>query len=635
MVDKRDTHQNSHGRDALIARQQEVGVEQAPDSPRPELMPSNSNACYQQLVEKMHQLERISTEGHIYLMKDWCVDTINQEALRILGYNSKEVLGESLFSFTTIFYDDERQVALEQDSLEACLKREDEINYYPINILNKKKALCPCLLCLAPLKNADNQVEGYVLILQDITRQKLYEKRLVEQMFIKEKRAQARTKKLMASKNKLKVELDYQKTHDSLTGLYNRQAFESQLSRLINESKQYDAEHIVAFIDLDKLNLINNTCGHMAGDELIRQIATLLKRNTRKTDMIARYESDIYALQLLYCNMEQGLIVLDKLRDLISNYRFEWNGHVFNVTTSIGCVGVDAYSGNVTKVLGKADTACQMAKEQGRDRAIAFKNDEKELISRYGEIAYVAKTNRALDEDSFELYGQIIEPLMVPEEPGLHFEILVRMVDDDGSLIAPGMFLPIAERYHQAKRIDTWVVEHTFQFLSSDQKFLDDLAVCSINLSGQSVADDALIANIVDWFEQYKIPPGKICFEITETAAISDLKSAERFIQTMHEMGALFALDDFGRGLSSFAYLRTLPVDFVKIDGMFIKDIVHNPVDYAMVRSINEIAHVMNKKTIAEFVEDIEIKDKLRELGVDYVQGFGIGKPGPLIKLGK
>ncbi|MGZ8903797.1 MAG: EAL domain-containing protein, partial [Methylobacter sp.] len=304
----------------------------------------------------------------------------------------------------------------------------------------------------------------------------------------------------------------------------------------------------------------------------------------------------------------------------------------FTIGVSIGVSFINNAAGNAVNLLKEADAACYAAKDKGRNRVHVFRPDDEELAMRHGEMQWVAKIHQGLEQNLFCLYGQPIVPLSKQEE-GLHFETLVRYQDNKGPIIPPGAFLPAAERYNLAAAMDRWVIRHMFEWLANDPDFLTQLSLCSINLSGLSLSDETMLAYISEQFMEWAVPRHKICFEITETAAIANLSNATRFISHLREQGCLFSLDDFGSGLSSFAYLKNLPVDFLKIDGLFVKDVLDDKVDLAMVKSINEVGHIMGKKTIAEFVENQEIFNLLNELGVDYAQGFGISKPVPLDEL--
>ncbi|MBI5141020.1 MAG: EAL domain-containing protein [Nitrospirae bacterium] len=428
----------------------------------------------------------------------------------------------------------------------------------------------------------------------------------------------------------LSEQLTYQASHDSLTGLFNRRAFVQRLQRALETARSEETEHALCYLDLDQFKVINDTCGHAAGDELLRRLGSVIGRNLRRRDTVARLGGDEFGLLMEYCSLEHSLKLAHTLRKAIEDFRFVWEDKGFSIGVSIGLVPITKNSENITLLMRAADTACFAAKDDGRNRVHVYKEDDSELARRYSEMEWVAKLNTAFEKNRFILCAQKIMPLVSGADDRAHYEILVRMMDDDNRAIAPGMFLPAAERYNITPRLDRWVITATFKWLAAHPEHLEALHLCSINLSGLSLGDPEFLAFVIRQFEDTGVPASKICFEITETAAIANVNEATGFIKTLKKFGCIFALDDFGSGLSSFAYLKHLPVDLLKIDGVFVKDIVDDQLDMAMVKSINEIGHVMGKRTIAEFVENAEILRVLREIGVDYVQGYHIGRPEPL-----
>jgi len=432
---------------------------------------------------------------------------------------------------------------------------------------------------------------------------------------------------------RLSEKIVYQASHDALTGLVNRSEFDGVVQKSVKEANKNKAEHALCYLDLDQFKVVNDTSGHLAGDELLRQLGNVLKKQIRKKDVLARLGGDEFGVLMNNSSLEEAYHACEKLRNVIRDFQFAWEDKSFSVGVSIGISSINDSTGNAVDALKEADAACYAAKEKGRNRVHVFRPDDEELASRQGEMQWVEKIQRGLDEDRFVLYGQLIVPITDNPQENLHFETLVRYIDEQGNTIPPGAFLPAAERYNLATALDKWVIAHLFEWLEQHPDYLEKLSVCSVNLSGLSLSDESMLDYITETFEYYSIPTTKICFEITETAAIGNLNNATKFIQQLREIGCSFSLDDFGSGLSSFAYLKNLPVDYLKIDGLFVKDILEDQVDLAMVKSINEVGHVMNKKTIAEFVENKEIFDLLNELGVDYAQGYGIAKPVPLDEL--
>jgi diguanylate cyclase (GGDEF)-like protein len=430
----------------------------------------------------------------------------------------------------------------------------------------------------------------------------------------------------------LNEKIAYQADHDALTGLANRNKFDRYLKRAIVLAHHENAEHALCYLDLDQFKIINDTCGHLAGDELLRQLGELLRKHIRQYDFVARLGGDEFGILMYNCSSNQAFQACEKLRDLIKDFNFAWDDRSFTIGVSIGVSSINIVSGNAVDLLKEADAACYAAKEKGRNRVHVFSPDDEALAMRRGEMQWVEKIRHGLDQNRFVLYGQPIVPILDTNE-GLHFEVLLRYCDDRGNIIPPGAFLPAAERYNLASELDRWIIATLLEWLAKRPEFLKTLTLCSINLSGLSLSDETMLQFISEQLQKWAVPSNKLCFEITETAAISNLSYATNFINQLKEQGCLFSLDDFGSGLSSFAYLKNLPVDYLKIDGLFVKDILDDKVDLAMVKSINEVGHVMNKKTIAEFVENEAIFNLLKTLGIDYAQGYGIGKPVPLNEL--
>ncbi len=452
---------------------------------------------------------------------------------------------------------------------------------------------------VAPVRNEQGQAIGTVVVFNDVA----------------ESRALAR-------------QLAWQASHDPLTGLINRHEFERRLAVSIDRARGQIARHALMYIDLDQFKVVNDTCGHKAGDEMLRQIATLLSGQMRECDTLARLNGDEFGVLLEGCPIDRGVEIAEKIRNAIAAFKCSWEDELFGVGASIGLVPIDMLSGSASKVLSAADAACYAAKESGRNR-VRLSNGDEEEVRRHTEMRWVSRINKALEEDRFVLYAQEIRPLATADNHR-HFEILVRMRDESGELIPPAIFLPAAERYNLIASIDRRVVSRTFEWLATRAGEEKEALFFSINVSGPSLSDENFLDFVVERFDAYGILPGHICFEITETAAIANLNQARRFIAKLKKKGCCFALDDFGTGMSSCAYLKNLSVDFLKIDGVFVKDMVQDPIDRAIVESINRIGHVMGIRTVAEFVENDMILDELREVGVDCAQGYAIHEPEPL-----
>lgn len=422
--------------------------------------------------------------------------------------------------------------------------------------------------------------------------------------------------------------LSYQAVHDSLTGLINRNEFEKRVSYLLSDIKNSDDCHAMFFMDLDQFKVVNDTCGHVAGDELLSKLGHLMLGTIGQRDTLARLGGDEFGVVMENCTLAQAQVLADDILKAVMNYRFPWAGKVFRIGVSIGLVAMTKSSTDFTELFRQADAACYLAKDMGRNRIHAYHPDDAELAVRHREMNWVSRIDQALEEDRFCLYAQAIVPLNCADHK--HYELLIRMLDEQGELILPGAFLPAAERYNLIEKLDAWVVKHACKLLADNPLFVEKVDFITINLSGPSLTNQDFLAFILRIFKETKVSPRMVCFEVTETVAISNLDSAISFIQNLKKLGFRFALDDFGSGISSFGYLKNLPVDYLKIDGMFVKGIVNDPIDYAMVKSINEIGHVMGMQTIAEFVENEEIRKMVTALGVNYGQGYGLGKPLPL-----
>lgn len=421
------------------------------------------------------------------------------------------------------------------------------------------------------------------------------------------------------------AQIRHQAAHDSLTGLVNRREFERQAERLLSTIRQDKGEHALCFMDLDQFKVVNDTCGHIAGDEFLRQLSMILQHGVRKSDTLARLGGDEFGVLMEHCSLDHAHRIAISLQKAIQDYQFTWEENSFRVGVSIGLVAITEAIPNLTELLKQADAACYMAKDLGRNRIHVYHSEDLETSQRHGEMQWVSRIHRALEKHQFCLYAQVIVPLDGSTDK--HYELLLRMKDEKGKIIPPGAFLPAAERYNLITKLDRWVIANAFSLLADNPVFLKQIDFCAINLSGQSLGDNDFLDFIITQLAASSIEGAKICFEITETAAISNLGAAMKFISTLRGLNCRFALDDFGSGVSSFGYLKNLPVNYLKIDGMFVRDVVDDPIDHAMVKSINEIGQVMGMKTIAEFVENDEIKGMLREIGVNYAQGYGIAKP--------
>lgn len=429
--------------------------------------------------------------------------------------------------------------------------------------------------------------------------------------------------------------VSYQASHDALTGLWNRAAFESQLADAVESARQSRDSHVVCILDIDQLKIINDTCSHESGDDLLKRIAALLQGSVRESDNIARLGGDEFGILLRSCSLVSAARLMEDILVAIDALRFASDGRIFEISASIGVAQIKPVCAGTTEILSEVDLACHAAKERGGNRYHIFQSEDAELRRRQDEMNWVSKISEAIDADRLELFCQQIVPLSPDAAPQLHFEVLVRMRSETGELITPDKFLPAAERYHLITGIDRWVVTHSMAWYAEQAARAGARRpdTMSINLSGHSLSDAKFLGHIKGTILTYNVPPHVLCFEITETAAVANLSAAASFIRELRQMGCRFSLDDFGSGLSSFAYLKNLPVDYLKIDGEFVREMDTDEVSHAMVSAIHELGRVIGIRTIAEFVENERIIEMLTAMGVDFAQGYAIARPAPLADL--
>jgi diguanylate cyclase (GGDEF)-like protein/PAS domain S-box-containing protein len=529
------------------------------------------------------------------------IDYINPVAEELTGWRLEDAMGRPVEEIFRAFHE------------ETCEPLENPLSV-SIRRIRPIKSVRPMLLIrrdgnelyvestAAPIRDGAGHVAGGVLVFHDVSESRELNRRL-----------------------------SYHASHDVLTGLVNRREFESRLERALKSAKAREASYALCYLDIDQFKIINDTCGHSAGDALLGQVGALLKAKVRWRDTLSRLGGDEFGILLESCSLDEAMRTAEALREAVRNYRFTWEDRVFRLGASIGVVPIAADNEDVASILSAADSACQAAKEGGRNRVHSFAENDIELMRRRREMQWAARINAALEEGRFELFRMPIQPLQ-KVEVGAHYELLLRMRDENGRMVSPNDFIAAAERYGITPAIDRWVIENAFRWLVSEADEREKLTMCAINLSGQSFGDDKFLPFVIDQFHKSGLDASKICFEITETAAVASFSQANRFIQALKELGCKFALDDFGTGLSSFGYLKHFPVDFLKIDGSFVREILRDPIDREMVRSINEIGHLTGKQTIAEFAENAEIIQMLTSLGIDYAQGYGIAQPSRVLK---
>jgi len=421
-------------------------------------------------------------------------------------------------------------------------------------------------------------------------------------------------------------------SHDDLTGLCNRREFQRQLNMLFDDASGTSAHHVLMYIDLDQFKVVNDNCGHQVGDELMCQVAGHIQRRVPPGNTLARLGGDEFGVLISDCGIDRALSIAEGVRDSIAAFEFVWKDRAFKVSASIGVCAIDNSSVTPEAVMSAADAACYVAKDKGRNRVQLFFGGD-DCMRKKQEMEWVPRIEQALKEDRLELhYQKIISLREKHSQPFAYLEVLLRLVDESGALVSPGTFFPAAERYNMMPAIDRWVVEHLL--LDPSQAWIsgsDDVAThLGINLSGASINDDTFVEFLEDALRRTTIPHAWICFEITETVAISNLARATEVMHAIRAMGCRFALDDFGKGMSSLSYLRSLPVDYLKIDGALVQSIMDDDVACTMVEAINRIAYAMDIETIAEFVENDQVLRRLRAIGVDFAQGFGIHVPEPL-----
>ncbi len=524
------------------------------------------------------------------------VEYVNPVAADLTGWKVDDASGRSIDEIFRAFHEETCEPL--ENPLSVSIRRDRSIkSVRPTLLIRRDGNELYIESTASPIRDGKGNVTGGVLVFHDVSESRELNRRL-----------------------------SYHASHDILTGLVNRREFEHRLARALKSARARETSYALLYLDLDQFKIVNDSCGHSAGDALLGQLGALLKSKIRWRDTLARLGGDEFGVLLESCSLDEAMQSAEALRVAIGDYKFTWEERAFRLGVSIGVVPITADNEDVAALLSAADSACAAAKEAGRNRIHSFQENDIDLMRRRREMQWAARINNALEENRFELFRQTIKPLQ-SEEEGAHYEILLRMRDENGGIISPGLFIEAAERYGITPNIDRWVIRSAFRWLVSEADERKRLALCSINLSGQSLGDEKFLPFVVDQFQMSGIDATKICFEITETAAIASYSQANRFINALKELGCKFALDDFGTGLSSFGYLKHFPVDFLKIDGSFVKEILHDPIDREMVRSINEIGHLTGKQTIAEFAENEEIITMLRGMGIDYAQGYGVSEP--------
>ncbi|MCA9713939.1 MAG: EAL domain-containing protein [Myxococcales bacterium] len=542
----------------------------------------------------------LTSDGVLTLDDEGRVMSENRAALRLLGCSSEEIRGAPLRELLVLQTIDARRVACpwEGDGIDDTARRCGE--YVLLSSEGEERFV---ELSCAPLVDASRSRRGQVVVLHDIT-----------------------STRVMAQ------QLTWQASHDALTGLQNRREFRARLEALVHGATQSGREHALLYFDVDQFKLINDTCGHAAGDALIVQISGLLRDCLQSEDLLARLGGDEFGIILGDCPLAEARLVAKQLLGALRGFRFAWEDKLFRVSASIGLSPITSATRDAATALSSADLACHMAKEKGRNRLWVHDGDA-ESRRRRGEMQWIHRIEKALSEERLCLYYQEIQSTRDGAGPGARVEVLVRLNGEDGQLVQPMAFIPPAERYQVMNRIDRWVIDRTFAWIAQRRAAGRALPVFDINISGQSLGQELFLDFVIERLARYRLPPDRLCFEVTETVAVSNVVMARTFIDELVGRGCEFALDDFGRGMSSFTYLKHLPVNILKIDGSFVKNMREDPLDRAMVESVNHIGHMMGMQTIAEFVGDHETAAALAKIGVDWVQGFGIHRPAPLSEM--
>ena len=524
------------------------------------------------------------------------IQYINPVAEQITGWNTQAAHNKPLEKIFRVF--DERTSIAVKGQVERCIRENKKLRSANQSILINNRGESTAIEdTVAPIRDNNGNTIGAIIVFRDVSRTR-----------------------------ELSRKLSYQASHDSLTDVINRRTFELKLAEAINHSKQNRQTHALLYLDLDQFKIVNDTCGHDAGDQLLIQVTSLLQDMLSKQDILARLGGDEFGILLHNQNLERAREYADDILCAIKQFRFEWQSIHFQLGVSIGVTAIDHNSSSFVSALSAADMACYVAKDTGRNRVHIYTHGNKELIRRKGEMQWVSRLTKCFKENRFVLYKQPIVALNTCTRQEQRYELLLRIRDENDDIIQPEEFIPAAERYNFMPTLDRWVIHTTF---SNAHLFMDN-EYFSINLSGTSLNSNTLLTYIIQEAKSNRILPERICFEITETAAVNNLSKAAKLIKELKTLGFKFALDDFGKGLSSFTYLSKLPVDYLKIDGEFVRNLTENSVNHAIIWSINNIGQMLGMKIIAEYVEDEQTHQVLSDIGVDFAQGYKFGQPTPI-----
>jgi diguanylate cyclase (GGDEF)-like protein/PAS domain S-box-containing protein len=543
-------------------------------------------------------------EGVLTTDLDGRIVYVNQTAEHLLGKPTSEAMGRTLPEVIQLVDEADRKALA--DPVRQTLQTGARVNLGRRGMLvsNNGNGERSIELNIAPIRNAGGEVTGAVIALRDVS-----------------------------DLRGLTRQMSYQASHDALTGLVNRREFERRLQDSLEAARAGGLRHVLCYLDLDRFKAVNDECGHVAGDGMLREVAALIKDAVRDSDTVGRLGGDEFGILLIGCPLEKARQIADDVVRAVADYRFVWKDKIFNIGVSIGLVEVSRESGSMEDLIGAADSACYVAKSQGTHVQVYSAKDEAAARQR-GEIHWLQRLQAALKEDRFELYAQLIQPVGPPTASGPGLEVLLRLRDEAGNTIAPAEFMQAAERYRLMPHVDRWVVQTALTALGRGGVRLAPGRSLCINLSGQTLGDASFLEFVVDCLDRTGVPPERVCFEVTENSVITNIEHAKRFIGVLHGMGCHFALDDFGRGLSSFANLKSLALDYLKIDGSFIRNLASDNVNQAMVTAMIKMARSLKFQVVAEQVEDMSALDSVKRLGVDFVQGYQIARPQPLAVAG-
>ena len=541
------------------------------------------------------------SEGVITTDVSGRIEYMNSAAEALVGCQRDRARGRELSDLASLVDDSDRRAL--GDPIERCLQegRRVDLGRRALLVSRSSGEERSIELRASPIRESGGRLAGCVVVLHDVS----------------EIRGLAR-------------QMSYQASHDPLTGLFNRREFERRLDEVMKDARSGGGGHVLCYLDLDRFKAVNDTCGHLAGDSMLRELASILKEKVRDSDVVARIGGDEFGMLLIGCPLDKARQIADDICGAVKDYRFVWRDRIFTVGVSVGLVEIGRESGSMEDALGAADSACYVAKQQGRGRVHVYSARDEAVARQRGEILWLQRLQAALKEDRFELYVQPIVSVAGRPDKGPAFEILLRLSDSQSSVVSPVDFMQAAERYHLMPSVDRWVLQTALSAVGSGALKLPAGRSFSVNISGQTLGDPQFLEFVVDCLDRTGVAPAQVCFEIQESSVASNISHAARFIAVLHGMGCQFALDDFGSGLGSFANLKQLAMDYLKIDGSFIRGLGTDDVSLPMVTAMIDLARGLGIKVVAEHVESEEVFDQVRALKVDFVQGFVVGRPRPL-----